>query len=65
MQEQDEVLLASATIWDLDHPTPVASLRTRASSLMGIASSNAASVPCPVFPWQLHMMVREQVGRSS
>jgi hypothetical protein len=65
MQEQDEVLLASATIRDLDCPIAVASLRTEASSLTRSICDDAVSAPCPLSQWQPRMMMRRQMGRCS
>jgi beta-glucosidase-like glycosyl hydrolase len=62
---QDEVLLASATIWRLICPTAVASLRTEASSLMGLAHPDTASVPCSISRWLIRMIMRRQMGHCS
>jgi hypothetical protein len=65
MQEQDEVLLASATIWDLNCPITVASLCTEASSLTSIICYDAVSAPCPLPRWQPRVMMRRQMGCCS
>jgi chaperone required for assembly of F1-ATPase len=62
MQEQDEVLLASATVRDLDCPIAVASLRTEASSLTSIVCCDAVSAPCLLPRWQPNVMVWRQLG---
>ncbi len=62
MQEQDRVLLASATIWTLDCPTAVAWLRTEASSL---THNDAASVPCSISRRQLRAVMQRQMGRRT
>lgn len=63
MQEQDEVLLASAKIWDLKCPTAVASLRTEASCFTGIVHSDALLLPYSG-PWQeFRLLMLSQIGR--
>lgn len=62
MQEQDEVLLASATIWTLDCPTAVAWLCTEAPSL---TRNDAASVPCSASRRQLRAMMQRRTGRCA
>ncbi len=64
MQEQDKVLSASATMWDRDYSTVFAWLRTEALSLTGIASSNAASVPC-LDAQRQHRVMPRRMGRCS
>ena len=65
MQEQDEVLLASATIWDVNCPITIASRRTEASSLTSIICYDAVSAPCPLSQWQPRVMMWRQMGRCS
>jgi hypothetical protein len=65
MQEQDEVLLASATIRDFDCPIAVASPRTEASILKSIICDDAVSAPCPLSQWQPRVMMRRQMERYS
>jgi hypothetical protein len=65
MQDQDEVLLASATIWDLNCPIAVATLRTEAASLTSIICYDAVSAPCPRSRRQPRVMMRRQMERCS
>lgn len=62
MQEQDRVLLASATIWTLDCPTAVAWLRTEAKSL---TCYDAASTPSSVSRRQLRALMCRRMGRCA
>ncbi|MBB3020374.1 hypothetical protein FHR70_003455 [Microvirga lupini] len=57
MQVQDEVLLASAAIWDLDCPT--------AFNRTGIADPHAASVLCMISRPKIRELPRGQMGRCS
>ena len=65
MQVQDEVLLASATIWDLDCPTAVAWPRTEAPSLTGIAHPNAVLACCLIYQQQFRVVMQQQMGRCA
>ena len=65
MQEQDEVLLPSATMWGLNCPITVASLRTETSSLMSIICYDAVSAPGPLSRCQPRVMMRRQMGLCS
>ncbi len=64
MQEQDEVLLASATMWDWDCLSAVAWLRMEASSLAGISCHDASTGPCPIF-WRHPCVMPRHMGRCS
>ena len=63
MQEQDEVLSASAKIWDLKGPTAVASLRTEASCFTGIVHSDALLLPCSSLSQASRLLMLSQKGR--
>jgi len=65
MQVQDEVLLASATIWDPGSLNAVVWLRTEASSLTGVDHSDAVSVPCAISRRQFHVKIWRRMGRCS
>ena len=64
MQEQDEVLWASATMWDRDCLSADAWPRTEASSLAGINCHDAFTGPCPAFRRHPCAMPRH-MGRCS
>ncbi len=65
MQEQDEVLLASATMWDLNCPVAVACPRLEAYSLTGIAYPNTVSSACSISWQQTRLTVQREPERYS
>jgi len=65
MQIQDEILLASATIWRSSCPTAVASLRTEAFSLMGLAHPDTVSAHCSISRQLILLMAPGQTERCA